>query len=124
MELIELRCLGEIRACVKSMIDDISLQCSLTDGKEFIIKLAANELLANGLKYSGNEVVMMYKLRGDMLVLAVVDKGNGFNWKCNINSAPDILSNTGRGIFLVESFSDTFRHNKKGNIAVIEIRMV
>src|SRR3546814_12737524 len=49
------------------------------------------------------------------IVLTISDEGNGFNWKHAGGLPTDPEQEGGRGLFIIEHFSEKYCFNKKGN---------
>jgi len=72
-----------------------------------------SELLGNVVRYGSDEVDVALDISGDAPVLHVLDRGPGFTYRANLPM--DILSESGRGLFIVRSLTNaltvTRRHD-------------
>ena len=112
----------EIRNAVGAVIQDVASRLTLTEETEFHIRLILNELLANSLEHSGGHYAKLYyKLRQDVLHLCILDWGKGFHCGPGQISCPDVLAESGRGVYLVQCFCDSLRYNRQGNAVCVKI---
>ena len=98
------------------------------------IKVILNELITNAVKH-GNKldinrfVTISVGVAGDMNIFFIVeDEGEGYDYKCfmkclnnNIQGIFELcnMKETGRGLFIVKSLSDSIRFNSKGNKIIV-----
>lgn len=88
----------------------------------FDIRLGLEEALINAVKYGNrfNESLTVdvdFTHNGNKVIIAVEDKGNGFDYR----NLPDptreenLLKPKGRGIFLIKHLMDDVEFNRRGN---------
>lgn len=113
--------LKNIKPAVDEILDylkSIEVEGSLI----FDIRLGLEEALINAVKY-GNRfnksltVEVEFTHNGNKVIIAVEDKGNGFDYR----NLPDptreenLLKPKGRGIFLIKHLMDDVEFNRRGN---------
>ena len=88
----------------------------------FDIRLSLEEALINAIKYGNKQnenltVDVDFACSGDKAVIAVEDKGEGFDHKQipDPTDEENLLKARGRGVFLVKHIMDDVSYNKKGN---------
>jgi len=113
--------LKHIKPTVGSIID--FLKSKQTEESDiFDIRLCLEEALINAIKYGNRfdenlNVSVDVSHDGNKLIIAIEDKGPGFDYQ----SLPDpreeenLLKGRGRGVFLIKHLMDEMRFNKKGN---------
>lgn len=113
--------LKNIKPAVDEILDylkSIEVEGSLI----FDIRLGLEEALINAVKYGNrfNEsltVEVEFTHNGNKVIIAVEDKGNGFDYR----NLPDptreenLLKPKGRGIFLIKHLMDDVEFNRRGN---------
>jgi serine/threonine-protein kinase RsbW len=120
----------DIDAVLGRLMQQISeMPCS--DGHLREIELALAEALANAIIHGNREDPEKYVhvwagcLKGEQLILAITDQGEGFD----LGSVPDpttadnIYSTHGRGIFLMNCLMDSAEHRLGGRQVVLRKRM-
>ncbi|MCX6598043.1 MAG: ATP-binding protein [Acidobacteria bacterium] len=89
----------------------------------FGVELLLREALTNGVKYgSGSGTPVTCVLRGGRrrLLIAVMDQGQGFDWRAVLNRTPvEITSTGGRGLEIYRRYADRVRFNSQGNSVVL-----
>lgn len=73
-----------------------------------VLKLAATELVTNAVRHSeacrrGDNVVVFVRVGPPSLLVKVCDRGAGVDHGA---SAPDVMSEGGRGLFLIEALAE------------------
>lgn len=70
---------------------------------------AIGEALANAIEHSGSDDIIEVRcqIEADKIVATVIDSGKGFE-AANVPPLPDELSERGRGLPIMEKFSDIF----------------
>ena len=123
----------EIKTVVGHLLYDVKNTHSLTEQKEFEIKLVMNELLSNCFKYCrispDSPVIVEYMVEEKQLHFTVSDCGSGFNVQAIHYNELDTMSDktlfaeNGRGLFLANQFSSNLRFNDTGNqvTAIIDL---
>ena len=121
--------LDETRGALEDFLFTVSNVVFLNEELVFKIKLIVKELVTNSFKYARpcSYVRVMAKLNRTSLSIAVMDDGAGFDFLAARACCPaktDPLRESGRGIYLVDVFSDRIRCNRKGNIIAIKVNLV
>ncbi len=84
----------------------------------FDIVLLVREALLNAIIH-GNQydrekkVVMKFRINEGCIRINITDQGNGFKLKQQCNVHDDILSNSGRGVAIMQTYSDSLTYNTK-----------
>lgn len=86
----------------------------------FDMELLAREALVNAVQHgsSGNPaktVRASLNLEPGRLVLLVADEGRGFDWRSLPAADPDPREESGRGLFIIRKYADSFAYNDAGN---------
>ena len=120
---IHLNAVGDISAAVRRVTAHVADRVSLSEEREFSIKLVLNELLANCFEHANTgRATVIYRLDEPVLKCCIMDGGNGFaRQKGYRASCPCAGSESGRGIFLAQSLSQLLRYNRKGNAVMVRI---
>ena len=121
--------ISQIKYVINRFISYVNMQATLEEDKEFELRLVANELLANSITYAGKfgDVTVMYEAYPDHVSFCVADKGPGFcaEDKKNVDVCCEeyLFHENGRGLFLINQFAQSFRYNRKGNIALVKLEI-
>ena len=86
----------------------------------FGVLLVMREALTNAVLYGSRheeDSQIRYSLRCESgtLTMEVEDDGDGFDWRSVSSDAPDITSESGRGMAIMTLYSSGFQYNEKGN---------
>ncbi len=97
-------------------------------GLGFDLELLAREALANAVVHGSRSdpaltVQASLRLEAGGLVLQVQDQGPGWNWRGMSGSVPDPASESGRGLFIIRKYADSFSYNDQGNALTIRKRV-
>lgn len=60
------------------------------------------------------------KLEDDKAVITVEDQGRGWSWNSKDVRLPDSDKTSGRGLFIIDRYTDKFYYNDKGNVLTME----
>lgn len=124
---IQVRSLAEIHEAVTLVLEETQQVCgTLQEEESFQIKLILNELLANSLAHSHPAYArVLFRMRDNMLECCVLDPGDGFPGAQQAvrQPCPGVFSECGRGIFLVKTFADWIRYNRRGNVVLFGYRL-
>jgi PAS domain S-box-containing protein len=74
-------------------------------------ELVYGELIGNAYRYARGAVDVMLDVSGTVAVLHVLDRGTGFEFRPRLPA--DIMSERGRGLFLIKSLSDEFSMERR-----------
>jgi len=113
--------LERVREAVDTILGHLD-KTGLDESTTFDIKLSLEEAVINAMKYGNRlkeDLVVDIELthNGSKVVIAVEDKGDGFDHR----SLPDptdeenLLKTGGRGVFLIRHLMDRVQYNDKGN---------
>lgn len=112
---ITIQTTAEIRGAAAAVIGELLGVRPISEEQAYGIRLAIGELLTNSLTHSGcHRAELLYAITDDVLRICIIDDGAGFDHRC-AGACPPAACECGRGIFLVRSFADGLRFNKKGN---------
>lgn len=84
-------------------------ELSHPDQELFEVKAVIGELIANAVEHAPGEVHLEVDWSGDRAVLRMRDRGPGFS--ARIALPPDMMSEDGRGLFLIAALADDLRAN-------------
>ena len=92
------------------------------EGRIFDIKLCIEEAVRNAMVHGNcldkkKIVKIICRIDGDALRIEVEDEGPGFDHTASADptAAPNILKNSGRGVYLIRKLMDKVEYNDKGN---------
>ncbi len=90
---------------------------------EFAARILLREALLNAVTHGsekdpGKTVTLGLVLDGHGLTMTVEDSGAGFAWR-DRSKTLDVLADGGRGLALMETFSDSMEFNERGNRVVL-----
>lgn len=111
----------EMEAATRRVLDRVRV-ADFSPGSTFAIRLALEEALANALMHGnggdpGKAIVIEFCIDGEKVIIAVADKGNGFD----LAAVPDptqeenIEIPAGRGIMLMRAYMTAVTYNERGN---------
>lgn len=94
----------------------------------FAVQLLLRESLINAVVHgSGSDasrrVRCIVRMRGDRIAVYVADDGPGFDWKAALNAPADPAATSGRGIRILQQYSDTVSYNARGNRLFLRKRL-
>jgi anti-anti-sigma factor len=86
----------------------------------FDVELLSREALVNAVQHGcGGDPKMTVRasleLEPGRLVLEVTDEGPGWNWRNMPEIAPEPSDESGRGLFIIRKYADSFNYNDAGN---------
>ncbi len=86
--------------------------------------LILREGLTNAVRHgsasdAGKTVSCAFRLKEGAIILEIEDEGDGFDWRAHPMTAPDISSDSGRGMAIMKSFSSDMEYNEKGNVLTL-----
>lgn len=130
--------INNIRTEVRNVIEFLQRvwgpveECTL-----FELKVILNELLSNAIKHGNRQDIRKCAKvsarinRGNYLCLAVEDDGEGCDYNSVLKNAIDSVTETdifnmketGRGLLIVQSLSNSVKFNPKGNKIVVEKKL-
>lgn len=97
-------------------------------GLAFDMELLAREALGNAVQHGcggdpSRSVQASLNLEPGALILAVRDEGPGWDWRSRPVHEPDPECESGRGLFIIRKYSDSFSYNDQGNALTITKRV-
>ena len=129
------RCL-ELRAEIPPTLEAVDSFCQQfrdwysgtgSPAGRFAVELLLREALTNGVKYGGAaQAPVTCVLRGGRhrFLIAVQDRGPGFDWRAALRRDPVAFSSTGgRGLEIYRRYADYVRFNSRGNSVVLVKRL-
>lgn len=110
------------------MIRAVSQSYSLNDENEYRIRLVSNELLNNIVRHSdADQIELSADLVSGVLRIVIDDNGRGFQYadlmQQDVTQGDCLLQESGRGIFLVRTVSDSFTYNDTGNSVEVVLNL-
>lgn len=86
----------------------------------FASKLISCELITNVIRHGGDEAEFRGEMRPDAITVTVTAESlKGVN-VCR--PMPDVLAESGRGLYIIKCFSTDIEHSDKGEIKVVITR--
>jgi anti-sigma regulatory factor (Ser/Thr protein kinase) len=90
----------------------------------FAAELLVREALTNAVVHGCGEdptksVLCWLRLRGDRLLIAVADGGEGFDWRIARHKLTEHAGSSGRGVGILYRYSDHVRYSDKGNVVTM-----
>lgn len=119
--------LAGLRECLE-LTRDIQCRLQLDTDKSFALQTVVLESVNNSITHGNKcnkdlEIIVTIKVNKDEIVIEVEDQGDGFE----LTTVPspiekgNICLESGRGIFFIKKFSNSFNTVGKGNIVNIII---
>jgi anti-sigma regulatory factor (Ser/Thr protein kinase) len=122
--------IDDIKPSVKSVLNCVERQRTLSDERKYEIELVLNELLVNCFRHANPSAELPVELAAGVddgrLFICVTDSGAGFEYKKDFDETADIKAlyrERGRGLMLVKAFCEEIRYNIKGNSVEVEIAL-
>ncbi len=89
----------------------------------FALRIIIRESMANAIVHGcgkRSDKIIQFELQIDdnKIIMRIKDPGRGFNWK-QVMKYNDILADRGRGLPIMEIYSDEMYFNEKGNELVL-----
>jgi len=86
----------------------------------FPSELLLREALTNSVVHGASEdqgqrISCVLRAGKDRLLMAVKDRGKGFDWRAAFQRKPDLEDTHGRGIEILKRYADSVRFNSQGN---------
>lgn len=112
-----------VRSLINEMMDIIKNWNLLEDNEDYEFRLVLNELIANGI-FHGNKGYAEKKVRVAIeeknpitLMITIKDDGKGFDYSkiCNEEQNSINMTESGRGLILVNAFCNNIQFNENGN---------
>jgi serine/threonine-protein kinase RsbW len=116
MELIipsDFKYLGAVDAAVQDLARELSCAQRWIDDFSTALVEACSNAIEHGNKYSKTKTVrVVVNLNGKRMIAKIQDQGSGFDYASYISNEtpPDPLSERGRGILIMKSFTDDLRY--------------
>lgn len=116
---------------IENFIEQIQVEFGIKDDVYGNIVIALTEAVNNAINHGNKRddsknVVVVAVLKGPFLLeISVEDEGDGFNYL----DVPDptlpenVLSESGRGIYIMKEITDNFSYNEKGNALVMQFNI-
>ena len=111
-----------VRSAVSELLHATERCYTLTEEKKYYIRLLLNETITNAFCHSGQSCAMLdWTIRKGVLVFSVEDRGRGFERR-NVPE-PELESDSGRGLLIVESIADRVVYEKGGRKILVEMAL-
>ena len=115
-------CLDELEHFVADMLGVLNA-CGL-EAHSFALELIAREALGNAVQHGCKNIPRLtvsasFFVRPDRIELRVADSGPGFDWRNAEVCLPDLTSETGRGLCIMNCYADSVKFNDSGNTVCI-----
>lgn len=115
-------------AAIDAVVRAVAECHALNDENEYRIRLVSNELLNNIVNHSdADHIEISADLVSGVLRLVIDDNGQGFRYaeimKQDVTGENCLFQESGRGIFLVRTVSDSFRYNELGNSVEVVLNL-
>ena len=86
-----------------ALFADFLKSCDISDEDVFLSRLVSCELISNVIRHSGEEAQFEGELMPDKISITVTARSQSF---IELNpSAPDVLSESGRGLYIINAVS-------------------
>ena len=113
---------------VEAFLSDIFKEYNLSRKNFNNIFLCISEAVVNSIEHGNNSdcrkmVTIKISCKGNQLHIEIFDEGEGFDFR-NIDDptkGDNIKKESGRGIHIIRSLSDSLEYNKKGNSVQLKI---
>ncbi|MCG6171176.1 ATP-binding protein [Anoxybacillus sp. LAT_35] len=108
---------------ISAMLEQIHDRIQLDEIKKYTIQLILWELVSNVIRHSTKKYATVHISWSDeAIVIEVIDGGDGFQWEEKLNAPPpDLASQGGRGLFLVQQLASQFSFDEKGKRAIVVV---
>jgi serine/threonine-protein kinase RsbW len=128
---------GQAVAEVKTILNKLKEMSAIDNEKYFDIKVILCELIQNAIKHGNTldgskkiSIEVHFKKSSKILKITIKDEGRGFNpFKTlaleysRIDAAPLDMSESGRGLVIVQKLSDNIEFNSIGNVITVTKRL-
>ncbi len=121
MEMIfpsDFKYLGAVDAAIQDLARELSCAQRWIDDFSTALIEACSNAIEHGNKYSKTKRVrVVVNLNGKQMIARVEDQGGGFDFKRYLSEspAPNPLSERGRGILIMKSFTDGIKYSAGPN---------
>ena len=118
---------GSADSCCRLYSQSIKFSSAEIDAFQFemVLREALNNAVDHsGEKKSGQLIDITLKIDENLLELTINDHGVGFDWRMKMEQiiSPFLVNDkiTGRGLFIINRYSDEINFNESGNILTIK----
>jgi len=121
--------LGNMKTVIERLTNDIKIKYSISEEKDFDIRLVLSELIMNAFKHSKHggfvDVYLESDYNDEKIRIIVEDYGYGFDLKSVSESSDlkNLYDNGGRGIKLVKALCEKVKYNESGNSVSVVIKV-
>lgn len=119
----------EVRIAISNLITSAKQECSLSEDREFCIRLTLNELINNAIINHDRQenLIVDVWFKTDpamhMYKILVSSNGCGFDATAFLKRMEDkpceTMAESGRGLMLVKAHSQSLKFNRKGNKVLV-----
>lgn len=108
---------------ISAMLEQLDDRIQLDDMQKYTVQLVLWELVSNVIRHSTKKDANVYISWSDeTVVIEVIDQGDGFEWKNQLNNLPPHFTQQGgRGLFLIQQLASHFSFDEKGKRAIVMI---
>jgi anti-sigma regulatory factor (Ser/Thr protein kinase) len=121
----------EVREGISKLLFQAEQECSLTEEREFCLRLVLNELINNAVSNHNRKEDLEVQIRMDInnivrgCRILIMSNGRGFNAEAvmkHLDERPcDRMAESGRGLMLVKAYSQSIKFNKKGSKVLVKL---
>ena len=115
---------------VEEFFHKTNASLKLPEEKLHLLLVAVTEAVNNGIIHGNKndetkDVTLTCGMKGKALTVKVKDEGEGFDPDTVTNPLHDdnLLRTGGRGVFLMKSFMQSVKYNKKGNEGTLVLKL-
>lgn len=115
---------------VEEFFRETNASLKLPDEKLHLLLVAVTEAVNNGIIHGNKndetkDVTLTCAMKGKRLTVKIRDEGEGFDPGTVTNPLHDdnLLRTGGRGVFLMKSFMQSVKYNKKGNEVTLVMKL-
>ncbi|WP_160686514.1 ATP-binding protein [Clostridium sp. C2-6-12] len=110
--------IDNINEKLDNIIQSLNIKRQSFEIKLILIEAVNNAYIHGNKKDIEKPICIEWKLAEDLLEISITDCGEGIEYLSNYNYDNDILSESGRGLLIINSYSDSVEF--KGNSIIIK----
>jgi serine/threonine-protein kinase RsbW len=105
------------RACaeIKEMIAQSGAAGCLFACQLLFREAANNAVLHGNAENPAKRIKISLDVRDKQISLAIIDEGDGFDWRAAFNQLPNLEATSGRGFVIMRDYATRISFNRKGN---------
>ncbi len=127
-----------LKVNIKATFKDIDIFCGKAENllREnnlndyiFPVQLLLREALTNAVVHGcrmkpGLIIKSTIIIRENEIILEIEDPGDGFDWKTSENRDYSLITESGRGLLILQKYASKYQYNATGNIVRIKKKIV